>query len=90
MGIRVGAVHSAVLRAGDNVPEMADDRVDEECFAKRVPIHPPRVRGALRDDLDFTTRGMESPNTHAHCHALVLESATAFRQAQGLCKAEAI
>lgn len=52
VGIGVLAEHAAVMGAWDDVPEVADDGVDEEGFAVRVPIHAPGVGGALGNDFE--------------------------------------
>ena len=64
------AVHALVTRAGQGVPEVADDGVDEKELAVFVPVVSPRIGGAVADDLKCFARGMITPNTAAERCAL--------------------
>ena len=66
------AVHALVTRAGQGVPEMADDGVDEKELAVLVPIVAPRIGGAVADNLKCFSRGMITPNAAAERCALGL------------------
>ena len=54
--IEVLAIHAFEVSARDDVPQVADDRVDEERLAHVVPIEPPRIRGALANDFKNSAR----------------------------------
>ena len=61
--VRVVAVHPLEVRSLDAVPEVADDRVDEEHFPVLIPIHAPRVRRAVTVGLVDFLGGMIAPDT---------------------------
>ena len=46
VGGEIFAIHAIVVGAGDEVPEVADDRIGEEGFAEVIPIEAPGVGGA--------------------------------------------
>ena len=71
VGVRVErlAEHAAVVRAGDDVPEVADDGVDEEGFAVLVPVHAPGIGGAVGDRLEDFADGMIAPDAAVHFRA---------------------
>ena len=61
--IRIVAVHPLKVRSLDAVPEVADDRVDEEHLAVLIPIHAPRVSRAVTVGLVDFLGGMIAPDT---------------------------
>ena len=72
VGVRVErlAEHAPIVRAGDQVPEMADDGVDDKGLAVLVPIHAPRVGRAVGDDFKNFSHGMIAPDAAVHFRAL--------------------
>ena len=56
------AVHALIARAGNDVPEMADDGVDEKQLAVFIPVVTPGIRGAVADDLKLFALGMIAPD----------------------------
>ena len=72
VGVRVHivAVHELEMRSRNRVPEVADDRVDEEGFAHRVPVVAPGIRGALAHGFDDVAGGMIAPDAAVHPHTL--------------------
>ena len=56
------AVHALIARAGHGMPEVANDGVDEKELAVFVPVVPPRIGGAVADDLERFAGGMIAPN----------------------------
>ena len=50
------------MRAGEVVPEMAVDRVDEKELAVLVPIVAPRIGGAGAEGLDNLAPRVKTPN----------------------------
>ena len=58
-----GAAEGAVeVTAGNHVPEVAVDGVDEEEFAVLVPVVTPGVGGAVAEDFEGFACGVEAPN----------------------------
>ena len=72
VGVRreILAVHALVMRAGDEVPQVPDDRVDEKALAELIPVHAPRIRGPARHDLENLAHGMIAPDRAVHRRAL--------------------
>ena len=68
--VRILAIHALVVCAGNQVPEMAGDRVRKKRIARFIPIHAPRIRPAIRHDLESFPRRMIAPNSHVHLRAL--------------------
>ena len=69
--VKVLAVHPPVIRAGDDVPQMADDRVDVKRFAVRVPVHAPCIRAAVADDFELVASRMEPPDAAIDLRPLI-------------------
>src|SRR5207248_5207361 len=70
-GIGINRVRTNEVRAGEVVPEMAIDRVDEKEFAMLVPIVPPRIGGAGADCFHNFAPWMITPNRAAQGNALL-------------------
>jgi hypothetical protein len=72
VGVGLGSIVCGrdVVGAGDAVPEMAVDGVDEEEFAVLVPIVAPRVGGARAEDLDDFALRMVAPECAAQRNAV--------------------
>ena len=69
--VRVNRVRADEVRAGEVVPEMAVDRVDEEQLAVLIPIVAPRIGGAGAQGLhDFALRVI-TPDRAAQRNALL-------------------
>ena len=60
--VKMFAVHALKACAGNDVPEMADDSVDEKQLAVFIPVMSPGIRGAVADDFEFFARGMITPD----------------------------
>ncbi len=71
VGPRVGIdrVRADEVRAGDHVPEVAVDRVDEEQLAERVPVVAPGVGRAVGEDLEALAARVIAPEAAADGHA---------------------
>ena len=61
--------------AGDDVVEMRNDARGDEPLAMLVVIEPPRVAGAMREDLELMPHGMETPHAGIDGLALVIRRA---------------
>src|SRR5690606_35130820 len=70
MWIEIGAVHSLVVSARHEVPQMADHGVDEKHLAMPVEIEAPRVGRAMGDDFEDAARRVIAPDTAIHTLAL--------------------
>ena len=55
IGVRIGVERSVprIMRPGDDLPEVAVDRVDEKAVAEGVPVVAPGVRGAVGEHLEM-------------------------------------
>ena len=71
IGVQMGAEHAAVIRAGDDVPEVADDGVDHEQLALGIPVMPPGVRAAMGDGFDDFPCGVVAPDGTVEFEAFV-------------------
>jgi hypothetical protein len=60
--VQMGAEHAAVIGAGDDVPEVADDGVDHEQLALGIPVVPPGVGAAVGDGFEDFARGVVAPD----------------------------
>ena len=71
VGPRVGIdrMRPDEVGAGDHVPEMAVDRVDEEQLAERVPVVAPGIGRAVGEDFESFAIGMVPPDSAAERHA---------------------
>ena len=67
--VRIDRVRTDEVRAGEVVPEMAVDRVNEEQFAVLVPIVPPGVGGAAAQCLHHLAPRVVTPDRAAHRNA---------------------
>ena len=70
MRIQVDTVHAFYVRSRDNMPEVADNRVDDEHLAVLIEIESPRVGHSVHHWFDGTMDGMVSPNTGIDLDAL--------------------
>src|SRR5205823_4381447 len=52
----VKAIHALVVCAGDHVPEMANDTIDEERLAVLIEVQAPRIGRPVTDCLDDLAR----------------------------------
>ena len=77
IGPRVGLdrVRADEVRAGNQVPEVAIDRIDEERLAQRGPVVSPGVGGPVGQHLEPLADRVISPEPAAHGHAEPLWSA---------------
>ena len=57
------------MGAGDHVPEVAVDRVDEERLAERVPVVPPGIGRAVAEHLEPLATGVIAPEAAAERNA---------------------
>src|SRR5437870_13810482 len=73
--IRVKGVGADEMRAGEVMPKMAIDRVNEEQFALLVPIVAPRIGSARAECLHHFAPRMVTPNRTAQRDALLGRSA---------------
>ncbi len=69
------AVHALVVRAGDGMPQMADDAVGEEGLAVLVEVEAPGVGGAVADDFKGLAGRVIAPDAAVEGGALVVGSA---------------
>src|SRR5258705_11473286 len=69
--IRVKRVRTHEMRAGELVPEMAVNRVNEKQFAVLVPIMPPRVGSSRTDYLYNLAPRVITPHRAAQRNALL-------------------
>lgn len=69
--VQVGAEHAAVVGAGDDVPEVADDGVDHEELAIGIPVVAPGVGPAVRDGFDDFAGGVVAPDGAVDFEAFV-------------------
>ena len=69
--VRIDRVRTDEVRAGEVVPEMAVDRVDEEQLAVLVPIVSPWVGGTAAQDLEDLSLRVITPHRAAHGNAFL-------------------
>jgi len=69
--IRVHGMRAGKVRAGDELPEMAVDRIREKPVAMLVPVEPPRIHRAMADDLEDLALRMIAPDAAIERHAVV-------------------
>ena len=62
VGVKVRAIHPVVTGTGDNVPKVADHRVDHEQFALIIKVHTPGVRRAMTDDFKLFVERVITPD----------------------------
>src|SRR4051794_9819020 len=70
MLVRIDGVRHIVMRAGDDVPQLATNGAAAEHLAKLVPIASPRVHRSVRNDFDEPAPRMEAPHAAAKQDAL--------------------
>ena len=77
IGVRVEVLPglSVVSPTGDDVVEMRNDARGDEPLAMLVVIEPPRVAGAMREDLELMPHGMVTPHAGIDGLALVIRRA---------------
>ena len=64
-GVRLDRVGADEVRARDQVPEVAVDRVDEERLAECIPVVSPGVGRAVGENLEPLAKRMISPEAAA-------------------------
>ena len=79
--VRLDRVRAHEVGAGDQVPEVAVDRVDEEPLAERVPVVAPGIGRAVGEHLEPLPQGMIAPEAAADGDALALRACPAGRPA---------
>ena len=77
IGVRIGIERAVprVMRPGDDLPEVAVDRVDEEAVAEGVPVVAPGVCGAVGEHLEPARSRRVSPDAPFEPHPLHLRGA---------------
>src|SRR5437868_10794024 len=88
--IRIDGVRTNEMRAGDAVPELAIDGVDEKKFPIFIPIMSPRIGAAAAEDLDGLSPGMKPPDRAAHRDALGSQRARNANFARTRCTAASV
>ena len=73
--IQMRAERAFVVGAGDSVPEVADYCVRVEKLAVLVPVHPPRIRAAVAENLEFFRNWMKAPDRAVHGNAVLIRYA---------------
>ena len=74
-GVRLDRVRTDEVRARDQVPEVAVDRVDEERLAQGVPVMTPRVGRAMGEHLESLADRVKSPESAPDGHAQLFRRA---------------
>ena len=69
MGIEIAAIHAPVMRSGNDLPQMADDSIDEKGIAELIPVHAPGIGGADAHHFQRLPLRMIAPDTYIHFHA---------------------
>ena len=62
MRVEIRAVHALVMRAGNEVPHVADDIIREEGLAVLIPIKAPRIGRSMRDNFKNLANRMVPPD----------------------------
>jgi hypothetical protein len=70
MRIQVDTVHTFYVRSWDNMPEVADNRVDDKHLAVLIEIESPRIGHSVHHIFDGAMDGMVSPDTGIDLDAL--------------------
>lgn len=55
-------LHALIIGAGEALPKVTDDGIDEKQLAVLIPVMPPRICAALADDLEGFPSGMVTPD----------------------------
>ena len=70
--VRVGAVHPRVVASRHDVEQMVDHAVRDEHLTVLVEIEPPRIGGAVGDDLEQLLRRVKAPDAAVEEDAILL------------------
>src|SRR5205085_8151192 len=71
VGIAILPIHPLEVGAGDDVPEMLDDAVGNECLAVIVEVDAPGVGCAMRDDFEDLPRRVVPPDAAVEEYAVL-------------------